>query len=144
MKEKIKTFLNQYFWLIFMIWLWIIFVVVFSLQSSCENTSFNKGVTDQNIEAGKAENEASNANTNAANFDVNRRTEDVIRAKTIAPKLEKARQNSQNSKIELEKARKTYNEKKNSTDNPSNSDADNCFELERLFANVRFDGCPDN
>lgn len=102
---------------------------------------FEKTITGQNIEADKAKNEAANANANTANFDIERRTEDVVRTQTIAPKLETARRKSQNSKIELEKARKTYNETNKNLHNANASRADNCLELANLFPDIRFEDC---
>ena len=114
--EKLKTFLNQYFWLIVVTFLALLAITVFTFYAVFDANSFDKTITDQITESKKAVGEANNANTNTEMSDTTRRSEDVIREKTIAPKLEKARRDSQNSKIELEKAKKTYNEKQNDTD----------------------------
>ena len=137
--EKFKEFTNQYFWLIFIAFAALMIVVIVSIYPLFN--SVDKTITNQPNESKKAVQEANNANRGVANFDIERRTEDVIREKTIAPKLEKLRRNSQNSKTEVEKARKTYNEKKNDTSNLSNSDADNCSKLKNLFPNIRFQDC---
>ena len=139
--EKLKSFLNSYFWLIVVFILLITGIFTFLIASLLEQSNFEKTISNQSVEAKKAVQEANNANTNAANSDIERRTEDVMREKTITPKLDSARRKSQNSSRELEKARKSYNEKKNNTDHLSNSDADNCRELLSLFPDIRFEDC---
>ena len=139
--EKFKSFLNSYFWLIALIFVLIIGVLVFSIASAYQEQSLQKSITAGVSEAGKAKNEAANANTDAANFDVNRRTEDVIREKTIAPKLDAARRRSNNSKLELEKAKRKLDETKKTLHNSNVSRADNCAELGQLFPDETFAYC---
>lgn len=140
--EKLKSFVNHYFWLIAAV-LFVAMSAIFliSIVGSYKTAKFNKEIEKQNAEANTAIKDAQNNNTNAANFDIDRSQEDVIRAETIQPKLAHLRRQSRNSKLELTRTRKSYNEKKNDTSNLSNSDALNCLELNRLFTNVRFNDC---
>jgi len=116
-------------------------IAFFSIQSGCETKEFNQTVDKHRNQANKAVQEAANAQNQATNTSIERRTEDTIREKTITPKLDGARRRSQNSKAELEAARKTYNEQKSNTSNLSRLPADNCIDLGSLFPDVRFEDC---
>ena len=141
--DKLKTILNQYFWLIIVVFLAAIAFLSFSIYRNYQASRFEKTIGNQNIEAGKAKNEASNANVNAANFDVNRRTEDVIREKTIAPKLDAARRASEKSSQKIKILKKQINENEKVIHNINASVADNCAELHELFPDERFEYCHD-
>src|SRR5207237_8566480 len=78
-------------------------------------------------------NEASNSNANAANFNVERRTEDGVREKVIKPKLEAARRNSQNSQAELDKAKRKYENENTNHQNLNSTQSDNCDDLHPLL-----------
>jgi hypothetical protein len=106
-----------------------------------EGERLQQTVTNQSNQVNEAVQEAANARDVAANASIERLTTDAVREKTITPKLGASRRKSQQSKADLRKARKTYNEKQNDTSLLSNSDSDNCRKLAELFPNVRFADC---
>lgn len=119
----------------------LLIIAFFSIQSGCETKQFNQTVDNRSIQANKAVQEAANAQNAAINSSIERQTEDAVREKIIAPKLGEARRRSQNSKAALDAEKQKYSNAKNNISNLSNSDADNCRELSRLFPNVRFEDC---
>lgn len=141
--NKIKEILQKQFWLIAVFWLVLIFASLFWLFGKVETNQFNNAVNTSVNQANKAVKQAANAQTSAANFDIERRAEDVVREKTITPKLDAARGNSKDSQAALKKARKHYDEKKHDTTNLSRNSADNCLALRRLFPDTRFAYCAD-
>ena len=140
-KEKLKTVLNQYFWLIVIVFLIVVAVLTYLISSVSEQSKFNGTISNQTSQANKAVQEATNANASAANFDTTRRTEDAIREKTIEPKLDAARRKSQTSKIEVEKARKQLENEKLNLQNLNRDVAANCAELKQLFPDTTFQYC---
>ncbi len=80
--EKLKIYLNQYFWLVVMLFVFIIGFLAFSLSAAYENKKFNKTITNQSVEANKAVFDAANANADASYFATGPRAEASIRAKT--------------------------------------------------------------
>ena len=141
--EKFKSFLNSYFWLIALIFVLIIGVLVFSIASAYQEQSLQKSITAGVSEAGKAKNEAANADRDAADFDTTRRTEDVIREKAIAPRLESARRQSEKSSQKIKILKKQINENEKDIHNINASVTDNCAELHRLLPDEKFEYCLD-
>jgi predicted negative regulator of RcsB-dependent stress response len=141
--DNLKAWANQYFWLIVVIFLAVVGTFSYLIYGSYQESSFQQSIQTNQTEAQTAVNTATNANTNAANFSLERRTEDAVRDQTIAPRLETARRNSQTSKTELERAERKLkvNEKKIRDINASW--ADNCLRLKRLFPDERFEYCDD-
>lgn len=120
------------------------FLVVVALQSDCHEKRVDSTVRTQQTEAARQANIAAQSSTNANLSNEARQTEDRLREKVIAPKLEQARRRSADSKRELEKARKNLNDAKNNLHNLNVTRADNCLKLRELFPNERFDYCADN
>lgn len=139
--EKYTSFFKKHFISIGGATIVILIIALFSIQSGCETKRFNQTIDNRSTDANKAVQEAANANNAAINASIERRAEDALREKVIEPKLDAARRSSQNSKAELDAARKTYNEKKNNPSNLSRSRADNCRDLSALFPNVVFEDC---
>ena len=95
--EKLKTLINDYFYLIAFFFLGMIALLSFFIGSdyfaSREADKFNKTITNQTTEANTAVNRAANSEEGAAIFSNERRTEDT-RRQSLKPRLTEARSNS--------------------------------------------------
>ena len=139
---NIKKLFNKYFWLIALVWVIAIGAFVFWLASGpSEDEVLQQTVTNQQTEANKAVQQAANHNSAAVNASIERRSEDAVREKVITPKLNDLRRRSQNSKRELEKTQKDYQNAKTNLSNLNRSVTDNCSELKRLYPDTRFEYC---
>ncbi|HEY0051189.1 MAG TPA: hypothetical protein VGB68_17980 [Pyrinomonadaceae bacterium] len=145
MEENLKQFFKKWLWLIVLISVLAFGGFVFWLGSTLygylSEASFNSTVQNNRTQSQTAVTEAQNAQQKAGGFAVERQIEDGLREKVIAPKLETARRNSQNSKSDLERSKKKYFDETKNTQNLSANRADNCRDLNELFANTNFQYC---
>lgn len=139
--NKFKELLNSYFFLFVIVFLILIGWMSYSIYSTYQTGEFNQTVTTQSASANVAVKQSQTAANTASNFDIERKTEDGIREKTITPKLENLRLRSEQSKIALEKAQNKYRNEKTHPENLAASDADNCRQLQQLFPDTRFADC---
>ncbi len=122
----------------------VLIVAGFWFAGYLSEKSFDAGIDNLSTGSQTAVREAANAQNAAVNSEVERSIEDAVREKVIAPKLDVARRNSNNSKTTLEKARRKYSDEKITHKNISNSRAANCEQLARLYPNTRFDYCAES
>ena len=139
--DKLKYFLNSYFWLVILLVFVVLAVGTFYVAGIYREGQRGKIIHQSEIQANTAVVESINAAKNADNSSIERKTEDAVRQKTITPNLETARRNSQTSKTELEKLQNS-NAKIN-LHNANSSLADNCRKLRDLFPNEKFEYCHD-
>lgn len=139
-----KALFRQYLWLIVLIAVALVGIGTFFIAGVYQEKKFDQTVTNQRTEANKSLQESRTESGVAANYSIERRTEDAIREKTIAPKLGEARRRSDNSKTNLETAKKNYELKKFDTENLTSDDSLNCRNLAELFPNVEFESCQPN
>ena len=139
--NKLKELLNTYFWLIVIVFLIVVFVLTHSIYSNWQDGAANRTVSQQQTQANTAVKQGANAQNAAVNSDIERRSEDARREKTITPKLDESRRRSNSSKAELDAAKRRYENAKNNTANLSVDSIDNCRKLKELFPDVRFNDC---
>ena len=118
----------------------VIFILLIGYLG-CQTNELQQTVDNQTNQANKAVREAANHNNAAVNASIERRSEDAYREKVITPKLEQTRRKSQNSKAEIEKAEKEFQNAKTNRSNLNRSIADNCAELSRLYPDTTFQYC---
>jgi hypothetical protein len=111
------------------------------LSERSSDRSFNSSMTNTTGDARNSLREAANATNAAVNAQIERQTEDGVRTRVIVPKLEAARRQSQNSKIQIEKAKEKYSDENITHENVSNSRVVNCIQLKRLYPNRQFEYC---
>lgn len=136
--NKFAAFVKNYYWLIAVA---IVIAGTIWLSGVIEEKSFDNKISTQNAESNSAVSEAQNSAAVAANFSIERRSEDAVREKVITPKLETARRRSENSKNELETAKKQYENSKNNRMDTNRSVTDNCAQLARLYPDKKFEYC---
>jgi hypothetical protein len=138
--KTLKDLFNKYLWLIIFIGILLFGGGVFWIAGKYSEHQTDSAISETKTAANTAVSQAANSEANAANISIERRTEDSLREKTIRPKLETARRNSQSSKAELEKARQQFNEKPD-PQTINDSWADNCARLKRVFPDTDFEYC---
>ncbi len=139
--KNLKEIYRQYFWLIVIAAVIVAAGTVYWLAGKHQEHKVDNAI-QQSREAAKAEvNSAAISETTAANTSIERRTEDSVRDAVIRPKLENARRNADRSRSTVDKAKERLNEKPQI----SNTDtwADNCRRLERVFPDTEFEYCKD-
>lgn len=122
----------------------VLIVAGFWFAGYLSEKRFDAGIDNLSTGSQTAVREAANAQNAAVNSEVERSIEDAVREKVIAPKLDVARRNSNNSKTTLEKARRKYSDEKITHKNISSSVTDNCLKLRELYPNTRFDYCAES
>lgn len=141
---SIRTILKKYLPAFASLALIVLIVAGFWFAGYLSEKSFNAGIDNLSNNSQTHVREAANAQNAAVNSEVERRTEDAVREKVITPKLGDARQNSNNSKTTLEKAKRTYSDEQITHKNISSSVIDNCLKLRELYPNTRFDYCAES
>jgi hypothetical protein len=136
--EKIKALAKQYLWLIIIAGLLAVGASVFWGYGKYLENKTDGEIHETHAEANTAVNAAVTSEQTAANASSQRQTEDAVRQRTIAPRLDEARLHSQTSQAQLERARQQFNEKSL----PSNSSrASDCVRLARLYPDTKFEYC---
>lgn len=107
----------------------------------CRRDEIQETITEQRTGSQNAVREAANASNAAVNASAVRQVEDGLRNKIIAPKLDHARRQSQNSKAAVLRAEKEIQNAKTNLSNLNRTIADNCAELGRLFPDTQFEYC---
>jgi hypothetical protein len=138
--KTLKDLFNKHLWLIIFIGILLFGAGIFWIAGKYSEHETNSAISETKTAANTAVSQAANSEANATNSSIERRTEDSIREKTIRPKLETARRNSQSSKAKLEKARQQFNEQTDPHD-ANGTWADNCARLKRVFPDTDFEYC---
>lgn len=136
-----KTLLKKYLPAIICIVVLAALVFGFWFVGYLSEKSFDRQVDNLQTNSQTEVKQAANHSNAAINAQVTRQIEDGVRERVIKPKLDAARRSSESSKIEMEKARRKYNDEKNNPTNLTNSAADNCARLANLYPDTKFEYC---